>query len=357
MRDSTPSTIDANSSGSGQLYICTWLFAESDEEASTYPQVPGRSTSAGFQSTYWRCVAAFFATSYRHQPDAKHLLFTNLDTLPEISGVRLSALLGQLGVEVIQLPMTHTTPPGHFPAWRNQFYVFDIASYLGDRVQDEDTVLVLDSDCVWVSGAGAVQDAVRRDGVLTYVENFPLDWPENGLTRSDMQALSTALLGYEVPHPLIYCGGELVAATGSELRRLNVEIAKAWDALLERAQAGLFTFNEEAQLLSHVYYVLGCPVGNGNPYVRRIWTGSFGAYRTATPQDLGLVVWHLPLEKRLGIRRLYDALLDPTSRFWRLDPHTEMAPYLGAMLGVPRNSLAKKMRDLTRRVLDKLRRD
>ena len=338
------------------LHICTWLYAESEVEESSYPQVPGRPSSEAFQSTYWRCVATFFASSYRHQPQAKHVLFTNVERLPSVSGVDLSAFLEQLGVDVIRLPLTHVTPRGHFHAWRNQFYVFDIVSYLARNTSQGDAALVLDSDCVWIADAGPIGVALARDGVLTCVETFPVDWREGGLTRKDMSVLASALLGRDVSDPLVYCGGEFLAATGTELGRLNAEIAITWRQLLARYAGGEQVFREEAQMLSYIYHKLAYPLGNASPYVRRIWTGSFGAFNTATPHDLGLVVWHLPAEKRFGLRRLFTDVVDPTSRFWTVQPGVEMRDYLGQILGVPRNRVTKQLRDLGHRISDKLRR-
>lgn len=338
----------------GDLYICTWLFAETEADESSYPQVRGRPSSEAFQATYWRCVAVFFATSYRHQPHAKHVLFTNVETVPTISGVDVGALLERLGVEVVRLPLTHVTPPGHFHAWRNQFYLFDITAALEQRLDDADAALVFDSDCVWINGADSIHEALQRDGVLTYVINFPLDWVENGLTREDMQKLAGELLGDEVRTPLVYCGGELFAATGAELRRLQAEIRPMWVELLARHARGEMVFNEEGQLLSHVYHSLGYPLGNGNPFIRRIWTGSFGAFNTSLPYDHGLVVWHLPMEKRFGIRRLFPATPDPASAFWSVELGRDWRAYMGERLGVPRNSWGKRLRDLGRRTADRL---
>jgi len=351
--DSEPAHI--SSSDSRALHVCTWLYAESEEEESSYPQVPGRPSSKAFQSTYWRCVATFFASSYRQQPHARHVLFTNVETLPSISGVDLDAFFEQLGVEVIRLPLTHVTPRGHFHAWRNQFYLFDIVSYLAKHTSQDDAVLVLDSDCVWIGNAAPISVALSRDGVLTYVETFPIDWREGGLTRKDMSVLAGALLGRDVSYPLVYCGGEFLAATAAELDRLNAEITIVWRQLLARYAEGEQVFNEEAQMLSYIYHKLAYPLGNASPYVRRIWTGSFGAFNTATPHDLGLVVWHLPAEKRFGLRRLFTDVVDPTSRFWTVPPGVEMNEYLGRVLGVPRNRFTKQLRDLGHRISDKLR--
>lgn len=297
----------------------------------------------------------FFASSHRHQPWAKHLLFTNAETVPTVDGVDVGALLARLGVEVVPLPLTFVTPPGHFHAYRNQFYVFDITTYLAGRLATEDAALVLDADCVWIADVAGMRDALRRDGVLTYVESYPVDWRANGMTRQEMQAVASQLLGFEVSHPLVYCGGEVIAATAPELRRLCAEIPAAWEALLRRHERGETVFNEEAQLLSYIYYKLGYPLGNADPYVRRILTGSFGVLNTALPHDHGLVVWHLPLEKRLGLTRLYAEVVDPTSRFWSIPLGRDFREYLGTCLGVPTNPLEKRLRDLGQRVFDKLR--
>jgi hypothetical protein len=353
-KGSTPAWGARSPAERGDLYVCTWLFAESEGDESTYPQVHGRSSSQAFQATYWRCVALFFASSHRHHPHAKHLLFTNVENLPSVSGVDMGVLLERLGIEVVRLPLTFATPQGHFHAWRNQFYVFDITAYLAQRVADRDAILLLDSDCVWIRNADAIHEALDRDGLLTYVISFPIDWIESGLTREDMRAISSDLLRREVRNPLEYCGGEFLAATGAELRRLQSEVVTTWNELLARYADGKKVFNEEAQLLSHVYEKLGCPLGNGNPFVRRIWTGSFGAFNTALPYDLGLVVWHLPLEKKFGIRRLFPAVADPASRLWSTVVGDELRDYLGANLGVPRNDFLKSLRDLVRRALDRM---
>lgn len=347
---------DEEARADGDFYICTWLYAESEDEESTYPQVRGRPSSAAFQATYWRCVGVFFASSYRHQPRVKHVLFTNAERVPQVSGVDVGALLARLGVEIVRLPLTYTTPPGHYPAWRNQFYVLDIVAHLAGRLGEADTAAVFDSDCVWVDRADAIRDTAVRDGAVTYVITLPPEWAENGLTRAEMRAFSNELLGADVEHPLPYCGGEFIAGTGRELARVHAAASSVWPELLARWQRGETGFNEEAQLLSHLYFALGYPVGNGDPFVRRIWTGSFGAFNTAQQYDRGLLVWHLPMEKRFGIRRLFPQLADPGSAFWSVELGREWRAFAGSRLGVPRNGLAKTLRDLGWRLLERAQR-
>jgi hypothetical protein len=339
----------------GELYVCTWLYAESPDEESVYYQSRGHPSSESFQAVYWRCVALFFATSCRHQPEARHVLFTNVEAIPTVDGQDVEALLRRFGVQVILLPLTFQTPPGYYHAWRNQFYVFDILFRLNEDVGDEDAVLVLDSDCVWIASAAPMQDALRRDGVLTYVQPYAPDWPANGLTREEMRNVANRLSGVDVPHPLIYCGGELVAATGAELTRITSEVELTWRGLMDLHRQGEPVFTEEGQTLSYVYDKLGYPLGNGSPFVRRIWTGSLGAHNTALPEDHGLVVWHLPAEKRFGIERLFPQVFDPRSELWSRPLGRELPEYLGSHLGVPSNSLRKRARDFGRRAADRFR--
>jgi hypothetical protein len=338
----------------GDLYVCTWLHADSADEPSVHYQLRGDSSSARFQATFWRCVALFFVTSVRQQPEARHVLFTNVASLPTVDDVPMEALLDSLGVEIVRLPLTFRTPPGYYHEWRSQFYVFDILQYLAARLGPSDSAILLDSDCVWVSHVGPMWQALRRDGVLTYAVTYAPEWRVNGLTRADMTAIASALLGQEIRHPLVYCGGEFVAATAAEIRRLASETAAVWKQLMERYGLNEAVFSEEAHTLSYVYYKLGYPLGNGDPFIRRIWTDSLRPPNNATRHDYGLVVWHVPGEKRLGIRRLFSSVAQRTSPLWTLGLDGELQRYLGAALGIPRSSTGKRVRDLHRRVLERI---
>lgn len=74
-------------------------------------------------------------------------------------------------------------------------------------------------------------------------------------------------------------------------------------------------FIEEAHLLSLVYSELGVPFGNANDSVKRIWTQVLHHNNRAST-DLNLVCWHLPAEKRFGIRRTANKYLQNDSLEW-----------------------------------------
>lgn len=350
-RDASPLRADR----AGELFICTWLYADSADELGAHYQVRGRSSSNRFQAIFWRCVALFFATSVRQQPEARHVLFTNVTSLPMVDDVSMAAFLESLDVEIVRLPLTFRAPSDYYPEWRSQFYVFDILKYLDRNLGPYDCAMLLDSDCVWVSDAGPLWEAVRRDGALTYVVTYDPEWKANGLTRGDMSDIASALLGREVRHPLIYCGGEFVAATAAEIHRLASETTIVWEQLMERHSRKESVFHEEAHTLSYVYYKLGYPLGNGDPFIRRIWTDSLRPPNNASKHDHGLIVWHVPAEKRLGIRRLFPSATRTTSLLWTLPTDGDVQRYLGAALGVPRSSVGKRIRDLGRRVNERIR--
>ena len=338
--------------------ITTWFYAERPGAESVYPQVGGRSSSTWFQAVYWRCVVCFFGASARVNPDARHRLYTNVDAVPDVDGFDTAAFLARLGVETVVLPYASEPPAGYYGAWANQFYVLDVVRHLAETLPGPDAVgLVLDSDCVFTRPAGPLVAAARRHGALTLDANVGPDEEQNGLTPRQMGRIYAELdgggaaAGGAVP---TYVGGELVAGTRETLAAVADAADGLWPEMLRRHAAGLPKFNEEAHLLSYVYHRLGIPVGTADPFVDRIYTWFTGS--TVRPGHEDLMVWHLPNEKRLGLRRLFDAVGDGRSWFWAGTPDEAWRRRLGATLGVPGRTPAKWARDLVQAVRDKVER-
>ena len=133
-----------------------------------------------------------------------------------------------------------------------------------------------------------MRKALFRDGSLTYVVTYAPEWKINGLTRVEMSSIASDLLGDDVPDPFVYCGGEIVAATGAQLRRLLPEIRSVWQEMLARHARREPVFHEEGHALSFVYHRLGYPLGNGDPFIRRMFTDSIRAENNVSPHDHGL---------------------------------------------------------------------
>ena len=330
--------------------IATWLYAEPEGEESFYPQVGGRPSSPWFQAVYWRCVAVFYAAAARVAPDAPLVFFTNVPEIPDVDGADLGALLGRFGVETERPPFTFMPPEGYYGAWRNQFYVLDLIGALADRLSDGDVGVLLDSDCVWTGAPDGLAAAARMHGGLTLDVGIGLDEEQNGLTPREMGQLYTEL-GAPAETPT-YFGGEIVAATGATLRTLAREARPVWDEMLRRHAAGQPKFNEEAHLLSFLYQRLGLVEGTANAFTDRIYT-SLKDGKTVRPEHLGLPVWHLPNEKRYGLRRLFPDVIDERSWFWRGAPDAAWRRRLGRVLGVPRRTSRKAVLDVAAAVRDK----
>lgn len=321
-----------------EMIISTWFYAEPEGEESTYSQVGGISSSDQIQHLYWRCLAVLFATSYRYNPGATHILFSNTITPPVVDGINIGDFLETLGVEIVEVPFTFKSPSGYYGAWRNQFYVFDIIKKLKERFAHETTV-VLDSDCVWIGNAAQIEIALVKNDVLTYAYSYPPEWNINGLTRVQMKTLFSDMLGIPISYLPIYCGGEIFAASPDGLSQIHNQLDGLWDEQLNRHEKGLLKCNEEAHALTYLYYNLGYPLGTANPFIKRIWTGLPWNYRSDLPEDYGLTIWHLPAEKRWGFKRLFNEITNIESEFWSFPPGPNLTKYLGEKLCVNHRSV------------------
>lgn len=319
--------------------ICTWFYAESEGEESYYPQVGGVSSSCKFHAIYLRCAIVFFASSLRQNPTAKHVLFTNLTVFPKIDGVDINALLSRWRVDVVSLPLTHLTPEGYHTAWRNQFYIFDILHYLAQRCGDIEQYYVLDSDCVWIKPVTTIQPALHKYSLLTY---------DLSGCRSKPNAEGLKSLYAKLGHPphsddVMYYGGECFVANGQALKQVYQAFPAVWKVCLDRFTTGHSYFLEEAYTLSYLYHQLGYQGGTANTYIKRMWTAGKYVKKNVIDTDYNLTIWHLPDEKKAGLRELFYQVINPQSKFWHLPTGHPLTVYLGRYLGVPQGNWRRQL--------------
>jgi hypothetical protein len=312
--------------------IATWIYLDSAEESSEYPQVGKASHLPEFQQVYWRCVAVFFAISTQTNPNRKHVLFTNVaaENLPVVDGLDLGRFLTQKGVTVATLPLTWQAPKGWHGKWRNQFYIFDILQFLENQFNTSDpnaAYLVLDSDCIVNRSLDRLFEAVRAQNLCTLPMHFALDYDINGLTRTGMRALYTELDGKDPGFNPEYFGGEIFAATHRVVQQINAMAPDIWQEMLDRFRDNRPKFNEEAHFLSYCYHKIG-NYGSLESFIKRIWTSP--KYTNVTPVDAALPIWHLPAEKTGGIALIFKKLVQ--------GQHTWDLASLGGWLGVPHRS-------------------
>ena len=321
--------------------IATWFVADRPGEETAFPQVEGLSSSADFQNTYWRCVICFFASSLRHNPDAPHLLFTNVSS-PAVDGVNLAKLLSKWGVQIIHLAITFRAPPSVAKSWGNQFYILDVIKYVAAN-DCSDNLILLDCDCVWTMSARRISEAISRHGCLTYTlneEHYRLDASINGITRQEMaKALRSWAADCDIDDhaemrnaPWIpYHGGEIFAAS----KKVCCDLANPIDSLWEwwrGAGSGGLGIKEEAHFLSILYAFHAYSNCTANDFIKRIWT-AFSVFN-AGQSDFGRAIWHLPSEKQSGFRRLFRELTGDRRESWA-DATAGLQSNVGALFWHP----------------------
>lgn len=327
--------------------IATLLVIDRPEDASYFPQVGHDSSQAAFQAVYWRCVACFFATSVRQNPDARHVLFTTAERVPVTDGLDLGELFGRLGVEVVSLPITHRLGRDRVASWNNVFYILDVIAHLA-REGGFDNAVVMDSDCVWVrSRDGLVADLARR-AVLSLSIPYAYDERLNGASRRDMVRAARQLAGEDLAFIPNFSGGELFAATRAGLGEVHRVASALWQRLVASAPGEVGVYTEE-HLLSLTYEILGVPTGTADPHIRRMWTALRLNNVCAEDVDSGRCAWHLPMEKKTGFVDLFALVRDPGSWFWSLPPEA-LRPRIAQVMGIPRRSPRQWMLQVGSRV-------
>jgi hypothetical protein len=92
--------------------------------------------------------------------------------------------------------------------------------------------------------------------------------------------------------------------------------------------------------------------GDADKYIKRIWTQAFH-YENRTNSDLHLIFWHLPAEKRFGIRRIATKHLKNPELTWPVYRSEGWKKYV-SQLGIRENSMIKIINDVSRSVFDRI---
>lgn len=325
--------------------IGTWIVLDGPEEATEFPSVGGDSASPGFQEVYWQCVALFFLTSCAHNPGNPHLLYCN-KRVQDAAPPAIAALLGQLGVEAVHLPLTRRLPRSAAPRWGSVFYELDVLAHFAGGGRP--SLVLADSDCVWRRPFEPFEDRLLGSGCLLYAlrpgdqKDYQGDVLINGMSKRRMAAVARDLFGVRPSRGISYCGGEFCAFTRDWCRSASPMLDRLWDHACAHS-ADPDAIRTEEHLWSIAAAAAGVDPGGANGIVRRIWTNFEDG--NAEPSDLDLAVWHLPAEKKYGFRRMWSAV-----EASRPGPAHLSAERLNAMterfMGVPRRGLRKAALDV-----------
>jgi hypothetical protein len=319
---------------------------EEGDENVIYPSTLGASKNKR-RLIYWKCAAALLATSKRCNPKARHILYTNDKNEVKIGSFDLRGYLKEIGVEVIQLPFRHFVPPsGYSLSFKNAFYKLDVIKAMGDL--ENDYSILLDSDCVWTKPSEEFINQITSENILLYNVYFE---SKPGEVYYDVRLALGKIYKeidptYPDPAPIQY-GGELISGKATHLRVIAHKMKEVFDTVVKRYKAGPPVFFRESSLFDGDEFLSAFVLNNmpfkkveANKYLKRIWN----TFRVSTvkPEDMDLVIWHMPFEKTQGFPLLFKEVINKNSEFWSV-PIDQFNVYLGQYLGVPKSMVMKRM--------------
>lgn len=313
-------------------YVCTGFHCDSKEEANRYPQVGSDSSDAEFQLVYWRCVVTFFATSIRNNANSRHIFFTNKREIPDIGGFETARFFEENEIEVVTLPYTCKIPRNNYNCWGGTFFLFDMLKHISENAVEDDIYIILDPDCVFINSVDRIVDLISRYDVLTYDLGYSPEWDMNGLTRLDIKEICEEIDGRTLSEPPRNYGGEWVGAKVKVIRDIVRIFDETRSIIDERVRCGKKSFNTEEHFLNYIYQKLEYPLKPVNPYIRRLWT--VPEAKNIRGDEFSLDIWHVPGEKRSGIKALFDEVGNPESIFCKIRSREKFAEYLGHRLGI-----------------------
>ena len=287
-------------------YLATWIYLDTKDEKSYFPQVGGDSSEEQFQNTYWRCLMVFYTTSLRYNKKERHLLFTNSNKFPIVDGLDTRNFFEENNIEIVVLDNLYPLPNNYYGNFGNQFFEFSIINYMKEFMQSSDKFLLLDSDCVFTRSIEDIYKELDNVEAATYIYEYDESHVINGISRKDMKTIFEEL-ELKLGIPPFYSAGEILLASGNFITAVASDFANLYKNMLDRNNGGRIKFNEEAHVLSYYYYKHGASLGSLNKYIKRLWTNNQG-YRNVEKNDSLLPIWHVPAEKQRGILDIFNKI-------------------------------------------------
>lgn len=277
-------------------------------DTSIYP--PTRAGPPERRSdVYWSSIAVNAATLRHVAGDGVEFIACVGDDPP----AQPARVLETVDARVRHVPFDHHPPDGFHRSYGGSLFLLDTMEALAPEVADDDVVLFVDPDIAWARSPRPLVDEARRGGVVAYDLRVPADAPVCDISRQELAAITTEILGRAPAGPMpSYFGGEFYGMHGRELIEVVEQIAPLWEATLARFEQGRRHYNVEEHLMNGLLWLRGEHEGRANPYLQRIRTlpPPFGTRERDHPD---LVALHLPYEKDRGIPRLLQHLDDGAS--------------------------------------------
>lgn len=284
--------------------VVLYLYVHAPGERFVYPNSRASHSATRLALGYLECAVTQAATLRVQDAACEIVLASNGIERIDLGdhGVRLTAALRSLGVELIEAPYDHR-PPGDDPAYPASRYVFDaVLASCGEQPAGR-PVWLTDLDCVWARPEEMFAALPSDPFIGCLFIDYPPDWNTVGSerygSRREVGELAAGGAGdpAEVALPP-WIGGELLAGSASSLCEM---VARAEAADEELVADGVELATEE-QLLTLLGAQGRVRFEDLSRLGRRLQTGwRHEAEPVEGAQDLAF--WHLPAEKGLSLRR------------------------------------------------------
>jgi hypothetical protein len=293
----------------GANILAVWVCIDSAENATYFPSSKGMSSEKGIQAIYYKCAAVCLHSARLYNPDLKLAFFSNKNELPVIDGVDFKGLFKSLNVQFHHTPFEYVPPPDYSKMWRNQFYEFSVFKFISNSsdFSDDDSIVLIDCDCVITKKLDDLFTDIKIHGSISYELDYNETVNINGNSRTDMKFIFSELTGNDIDNVPIYYAGEFFGATGKVVKEYSRLFQVLWPKLLWLNERGKPRLEEEAHVLSYLYFVTKNENNIANKYIKRLWTHSY-SYRNVRPNDVNLHIWHLPKHKVVGFPKLFRLL-------------------------------------------------
>lgn len=328
--------------------LATGFVIDQPAEGTSFPSAGGNSADPRVQAVYWRCIVGLFASAHFTNPHQRLALFTNAHP-PRVDKLDMVAILAGYGVEIHIVPLKARLAPGTTQLWGNVLYFHDIMEYLVEREDADLRIAIVDSDVLVTRPLHPLFALLDDHEFAGYIvtQTDPLE-VVNGLSVREMDRISRAF-GATGGEMALHFGGELFMATCAAWQRHRALFAAMVDDALSGTGVARSIITEE-HILSIAFAVLRGKVAHANHLIKRIWTSP--RYSSVAPGDERLLLWHLPAEKRYGLRDVYK-MLRKAGFPATLDLYTFRAMAM-KFCGVPRKGPGKVIHDGIRQLAAKL---
>lgn len=260
---------------------------------NTVPQMQGNGvdTVERAMDTYLKNAVVALTSAKQQNPDAVCILNCNFE-VPKY----LLQMMEKAEIKV------HKVPFGRFESkedyqWSITQYKFDSMAYVLELMEDNDCMLLLDTDTICMKKLDELFEEASQSLIL-----YPVAHSFSQIKRAEIRE------NYRTMYPvkcdnLVHYGGEFFAGNKKQIQRL----VDACETVTQKAREtdGLKPWDDEHILsIAAEHYLRDC-IFPANAYICRYWTNRFYLVSTNYYYD-PICIWHLPAEKKFGMLVLFD---------------------------------------------------